>query len=217
MLAIWEVSFGPDYPNIAVACQNLAAILIDLDGDGGGRLLAERARRFRDTARTPGQLAESLNALEGFRAAQPIVAAHALLERALAIKEKALGPVHPSVALTLTSLATATRKMGAQEQVRPLYERALSIREKAFGPVHPDVADTLDRLGEFLVDIGDYAAARPIYERVLAVTETVHGPDHPHAGVIRQHLAEVLAATGDSAARSRWRSTRSESAANICG
>ena len=35
VLAIWEKSFGPDHPNIAVACQNLAAILVDLD-DGRG-------------------------------------------------------------------------------------------------------------------------------------------------------------------------------------
>jgi CHAT domain-containing protein/tetratricopeptide (TPR) repeat protein len=125
-------------------------------------------------------------------------AARALLEHALMIKEKALGPDHTSVALTLTTLANVDRKLGQPERARPLYERALTILEKALGPSHPRVADTLDRLGESLAEAGDYTAARAIYERVLAITETVHGPDHPEVGVIRQHTAEVLGMMGDA-------------------
>jgi CHAT domain-containing protein/tetratricopeptide (TPR) repeat protein len=203
VLAIWEKTFGLEHPNIAIACQNLAAVLVDLGDDAGSRLLAERARRLRSGGMTAGPLAGSLNARAGFETAQGYVAARTLLERALAIKEKTLGPTHPSVAFTLTSLATVTRKSGATEEVRSLFERALEIREKAFGPWHPDVGDTLDRLGEFLADTGDYAAALPIYERVLAINEKVQGQDHPHVGVVRQHLAEVLAAMGDVGAAVR--------------
>jgi CHAT domain-containing protein/tetratricopeptide (TPR) repeat protein len=198
VLVIWEQAFGNEHPNIAIACQNLAAVLVDLDSDAGSRLLTERARRVRD-ARTAGQFAESLNTLRGFETAEAYVAGRALLERALAIKEKALGPAHPSVALTLTTLAAANRRIGATEGVRAMYERSLEIREKAFGPVHADVADSLDRLGEFLAETGDYAAARQVYLRVLDIGERVHGPDHPHVGVVREHLAEVLGAMGDVA------------------
>ena len=200
VLAIWERASGPEHPNVAFASHNLASLLIDLGDDVGTRLLAERARRARAGPREAALLAESLNAIAGTGPSlRGNEAARALLERALAIKEKAFGQFHPSVALTLTSLATINRKLGRTQDVRPLYERALAIREKVFGSGHPDVADTLDRLGEFLQEVGDYSSARSTYERVLAITENVHGPDHPHVGVVRQHLAEVLASSGDTA------------------
>ncbi|WP_430285047.1 tetratricopeptide repeat protein, partial [Salmonella enterica] len=47
-----------------------------------------------------------------------------MLERALAIKEKALGPYHTSVAITLPPLALVYRKLGQIDKVRPLYERS---------------------------------------------------------------------------------------------
>ena len=60
-----------------------------------------------------------------------------LYERALAIREKALGPDHPDVAKSLNNLALLYRAQGAYERAGPLYERALAIREKALGPDHP--------------------------------------------------------------------------------
>jgi CHAT domain-containing protein/tetratricopeptide (TPR) repeat protein len=198
VLSIWEVSFGPEHPSVGIAYHNLAALLLDLGDETGTRLLRERARRARAGPAEAAHLAASLHALVGIE--PPLhgdPAARVLLQRALSIKEKALGPSHNSVAITLTSLASINRKLNRRDEVRPLYERALAIREKALGPQHPDVADTLDRLGEFLEETGEHAAAREIYERVLAMTEQVHGPDHPHAGVARQHLAEVLASAGD--------------------
>ena len=198
VLGIWERAFGPEHPNVAFASHNLSTILVDLGDEPGGRLLAERARRFRDRTGEGRFLTESLNGLVGVDPpSSGYQGARALLEHALTIKEGALGPGHTSVALTLTTLANLLTKLGQPDRARPLYERALAIREKALGPEHPDVADTMDRLGELLVEIGDPGAAKPIYEKVLAIQEQVYGPDHPHAGVARQHLAEVLAALGD--------------------
>jgi CHAT domain-containing protein/Tfp pilus assembly protein PilF len=201
VLSIWETSFGQEHVNIGIAYHNLAALLLDLGDEAGSRLLRERARRARPGAQEAAHLAPSLHPIVGIDPPHSgDIAARNLLQRALAIKEKALGPAHNSVAFTLTSLATINRRLGRLDEVRPLYERALAIREKALGSTHPDVADTLDRLGEFLEETADYAAARLTYERVLLMTEQVHGPNHPHVGVARQHLAEVLAAAGDAAA-----------------
>jgi tetratricopeptide (TPR) repeat protein len=61
-----------------------------------------------------------------------------LLERALDIWEKALGPNHPDVAAALNNLAGLYRAQGAYERARPLFERALAVWEKALGPEHPD-------------------------------------------------------------------------------
>ncbi|MGH7261960.1 MAG: tetratricopeptide repeat protein, partial [Nitrospiraceae bacterium] len=57
--------------------------------------------------------------------------ARPLQERALAIREKALGPEHPETAISLSNLASVLRDQGDLAGARPLYERALAIFEKA--------------------------------------------------------------------------------------
>src|SRR5262249_4130709 len=56
-------------------------------------------------------------------------------ERALAIREQALGPMHPDVAHSLHALAELYQAQGAYPKAEPLYVRALAIREKALGPM----------------------------------------------------------------------------------
>ena len=51
--------------------------------------------------------------------------ARPLIERALAIREKALGPEHPDTATSLNNLAFLLREQGDLAGARPLYERAL--------------------------------------------------------------------------------------------
>ncbi len=60
------------------------------------------------------------------------------LMRALAIREKALGPDHPDTAQSLNNLAILYKNQGQYEQAEPLYQRALAIREKTLGPDHPE-------------------------------------------------------------------------------
>ena len=70
----------------------------------------------------------------------------ALSERALAIREKALGKAHPDVAQSLNDLATLYCKKGDLTRAEPMHRRAMAIREKTFGPNHPDVAHSLNNL-----------------------------------------------------------------------
>jgi tetratricopeptide (TPR) repeat protein len=67
-------------------------------------------------------------------------AARPLLERALAIREKALGPEHSDTAESLNDLALLLHAQGDLAAARPLFERALAIQEKALGPEHPATA-----------------------------------------------------------------------------
>ena len=69
-----------------------------------------------------------------------------LAQRTLTIREKALGPDHPDVAVALNNLAELYRVQGRYADAEPLYKRALAIREKALGPDHPDVAQSLNNL-----------------------------------------------------------------------
>jgi hypothetical protein len=65
-------------------------------------------------------------------------AAHAHLERALAIEEAALGPDHPAVARTLGNLGSVLRELGDLAGARAFHQRALAIYEARLGPDHPD-------------------------------------------------------------------------------
>jgi class 3 adenylate cyclase/tetratricopeptide (TPR) repeat protein len=87
--------------------------------------------------------------------------ARPLFERALAIREKALGSEHPHTAFSLFHLANLLRDQGDLVGARPLYERALTIREKALGPEHPDTAWSLNSIANLLRSEGDLAGARP--------------------------------------------------------
>src|SRR2546422_7420029 len=66
--------------------------------------------------------------------------AEPLYRRSLAIREKALGPDHPHVAVSLNNLAAPYVTQGKYSEAEPLYRRSLAIYEKALGPDHPHVA-----------------------------------------------------------------------------
>jgi tetratricopeptide (TPR) repeat protein len=78
------------------------------------------------------------------------VGARPLLERALAIDEKVLGPEHLRTATCLCSLANVLREQGEYAGSRPLLERALAMHEKTLGPEHPDTATNLSDLASLL-------------------------------------------------------------------
>ncbi|MCB8922547.1 MAG: tetratricopeptide repeat protein [Ardenticatenaceae bacterium] len=91
-------------------------------------------------------------------------------QRALDIKEKALGPNHPDTALSLNNLGYLLQAMGNLAEARPYYQRALDIREKVLGPDHPDTATSLNNLGALLRAMGSWAVlpTRPGHQRKSA-------------------------------------------------
>src|SRR6266542_1220515 len=100
-------------------------------------------------------------------------------ERALELREKALGPDHPDVAQSLHNLAIIHRLKGDYAKSEPLFQRALDIKEKAFGPENPDVAASLNSLAIIYHAKGDYAKAEPLFQRALAIYEKALGPESP--------------------------------------
>jgi tetratricopeptide (TPR) repeat protein/predicted Ser/Thr protein kinase len=95
--------------------------------------------------------------------------ARELVERVLAIREKALGPDHPDVAASLNGLGAWAHAQDKYDDARKLYERALAIRAKALGPDHPEVAGSLTGLGRALLGLAKPADALVPLERALAI------------------------------------------------
>jgi tetratricopeptide (TPR) repeat protein len=124
--------------------------------------------------------------------------AEPLHRRALAIREKALGPEHPDTAESLNNLASLLYEKGDYAEAEPLYRRALAIRERALGPEHPDAARSLTNLALALHARGDYAAAEPLYRQALTADEQALGMEHPETARSLNSLACLLQATGDN-------------------
>ena len=145
-------------------------------------------------ARAANQTGISLRLQASFRPADD------LLVRALAIKEAAYGPDHPSVAVTLTNLGLVRQDLGDHAGAVEAHQRALAIKEAAYRPDHPSVAITLASLGLVRRELGDQAGAVEAYERALAIFEAAYGPQHPQVAITLANLGIVRQDLGDPAA-----------------
>ncbi|MGH6922899.1 MAG: tetratricopeptide repeat protein, partial [Propylenella sp.] len=120
--------------------------------------------------------------------------AEALYQRALAIREAALGREHPDVAAVLSSLSRVYLATGRSDGAMALCERALAIQEAALGRDHPDLAKSLNCLAYTYSFHRRYNEAIPLYERALAILEPAIGRDHPDIGTLLTGLADAYRA-----------------------
>lgn len=90
-----------------------------------------------------------------------------LCKRALAIREKVLGPNHPDVAKQLNNLALLCQNQGKYAEVEAYYERALQIYQQRLGPDDPNVAKTLNNLASAYLKQGKFKKAEMLYKQVL--------------------------------------------------
>lgn len=96
-------------------------------------------------------------------------------EDSLRLAERAFGPDHPNVAVSLNNLVMALEGAGEHSRLEALLTRALAIRERTLGPTHPDVGKSLTNLGRLKHFQRRYAEAEPLYQRALAVQEEAAG------------------------------------------
>ncbi|HZF47968.1 MAG TPA: CHAT domain-containing tetratricopeptide repeat protein [Polyangiaceae bacterium] len=122
-----------------------------------------------------------------------------LEERALRIREEALGPDHPNVAICLNNLGELYSAKGDYARAEPLHKRSLAILEKVLGRDHPNVATSLHNLALLYSAKGDYARAEPLHQRSLAINEKALGPGHPNVALSLTHLASLYRKKGDYA------------------
>jgi tetratricopeptide (TPR) repeat protein len=100
-------------------------------------------------------------------------------ERALALREAALGRDHLSMVAVLNNLAGVHMQQGQPGKARPFAERTLTIQEAAFGPEHVQLAMTLNNLAALYTAEGQLDQAFAALERALSLSERGLGPEHP--------------------------------------
>lgn len=157
-----------DYPTTWAQCQRLLPHAL---------ACVDYIERWRFTSSASAHLLQEVGTYLRLRAQHK--AAEPLLERALAIREQALGPEHPDVAASVHALATLSHEQGRYPEARLLYQRALSIRERVFGPAHSQVAQSLNNLAFLCYAQGQYQEALRLQQQALAIREQTLGEEHP--------------------------------------
>ena len=103
--------------------------------------------------------------------------------RALAIREKALGPDHPDVAKSLNSFGHVYYLQKRYEECEGLLTRAFAIQESALGSNHPDVAYTLNNLAMVYLRERRYEGAE-ILDRARSRSAKNIGRDHFEVAIL---------------------------------
>ena len=104
--------------------------------------------------------------------------AEAMYVRALAGREKALGPEHISTLDTVNNLGNLYADQGKLREAEHLYLRALAGFEKALGLEDTSTLNIVNNLGVLYGDQGKLEEAEDMYVRALAGTEKTLGPEH---------------------------------------
>ena len=128
----------------------------------------------------PTEVATTLNHLGVVHSVQgKFEAAREHFQRALTIRENALGPDHTAVADSLNNLGTVYRNQGEYDKALECVARTLAIRQKALGTDHPHVALSLNTLGIVHSNRREYEQAKGYFDRALAIRLEALGDDHP--------------------------------------
>jgi len=98
--------------------------------------------------------------------------------RAVAIKERQLGPSSADLATSLHNLAGIHDRRGEFLVALPLHERALSIRRLKVPPDSPEIADSLDARTRTLLSLDRRSDAERAIERSLVI-RLAHATDSP--------------------------------------
>ena len=98
-------------------------------------------------------------------------------QRAIAAKEKALGPDDPDVAISIGNAANYLDELGDTARAADYGARAIKIMEATLGLDHPLAAIVLTNQAEFLNHLGRHEEAEAPARRALAVFERETDPE----------------------------------------
>jgi tetratricopeptide (TPR) repeat protein len=118
--------------------------------------------------------------------------ARPLLEEALAMRRRLVGPEGEQTAVTLVELGRAYGDEGDLHRAEPLLREALAIRRKLFGDVHAETATSVNELGLLLFRKGDITGAEPLIRENVAIARAILGERHPDLPTALNNLSLVL-------------------------
>lgn len=205
-LAIQERLYGRDQPEMIPLLRELSWVLCGQrrldDAEGAAR----RAVSVGEVSELrPRERARSLELLALIHAQQDrLEEAEAELRRSLALREEALGPRHPEVALSMARLGSLLRQRGRLRPAELYLERARAVMTEA-GTAgrrpHPELVGVLNDLGLVYRDEGRLGEARNALETALAMLEDAGADAHQPAALANLGSVLLVGDHEDAAAR----------------
>ena len=113
----------------------------------------------------------------------------ALHNRALAIREKVHGPVHPAIAANLHDIGINRLTVHKYRDAEAAYKRAISIMEQVSGRESIDVVEPLYDLAWLYLATDREKEAIPLYQRAVAIVEKSAAADDDRLADALEHLA----------------------------
>jgi tetratricopeptide (TPR) repeat protein len=110
--------------------------------------------------------------------------------RALSIRERQLGPMHPAVANDQVTLAAILCRVGKLPAAEKLFRRAISTLERVLPEYHYDLAVACAEFGMLMAARGNMAAAARLTQRSLDIKTRILGRNHPEVAQAIEDLAQ---------------------------
>ena len=118
------------------------------------------------------------------------------LERALALRRRALGAEDAKTLKTMTSLGGIAFQQGKYADAEALESQALDAERHVLGSEHPDTLASMHTLGVAYDEEGKYAQAEALDSQIIEIQKRVLGPEHPDTLSSMNSLAIVYTDEG---------------------
>ena len=162
----------------------IASAILDRMGSGHERLRGWLATGYGAVMAASGDLA----------------GAHKLFEQAVTLKERALGPEHPDVAISLSNLAITLTRTGHADDALAAVNRALAIQDKHGDPDAFVRANLHGNRGDVLAALGRHREAEDEFNEVLGIVRASPQSDPENHSQALHGLGELRLAQGQAAA-----------------
>lgn len=104
--------------------------------------------------------------------------AEEMYERALAGREKVLGPDDISTLDTVHNIGVLYHDQGRLDEAEKMYQQALTGYQKVLGPDHLSTLSTVQNLGNLYKDQQEWKEAEEMYQQALTGYKKALNPDH---------------------------------------
>jgi non-specific serine/threonine protein kinase/serine/threonine-protein kinase len=125
--------------------------------------------------------------------------AESQFRRAWEIRNKTLGPAHPSTLITMDELANVLHAQGKLAEAETLLRRVLEARRRVLGPDDPDTLTSMNDLGTAVRSRGKLGEAETLLRQVIDAQRRVLGRENPHTLMSMNNLATLLWSQGKAA------------------
>jgi CHAT domain-containing protein len=199
VLALEELSFGPEHPNTLGTLIDIFTSLQALGRDRDAEPVAARivqvaeaslGKHHPQTIASLGDHAAVLN-----RLSRPVEGAP-LLAEALARNRRIHGGRHPATLRSISDYASSLVTIGRAADAEPLFLEALQRHREVFGPRHPDTLASLNNYAFLISKRGRTAEATQLFAEALQLRRETLGERHQATLGSLNNYALALAAAG---------------------